>query len=62
LFQAVDDFMDAHAGERDLLQEQLQDLRAQLQGLGPKGEELQALVNHLVRSWSAALADKNVLR
>ena len=62
LFQAVDDFMDAHAGERHLLQQQLQDLRAQLQGLGPKGEELQVLVNHLVRSWSATLADKNVLR
>jgi geranylgeranyl pyrophosphate synthase len=61
LFQAVDDFVDADAGEQDLLQ-QLHDLRVQLQDLGPKGEELQALVNHLVRSWSASLAEKNVLR
>jgi geranylgeranyl diphosphate synthase type II len=62
LFQAVDDYMDEDAREQDLLQQQVQNLRAQLQSLGREGEELQALVNHLVRSWSATLADKNVLR
>jgi geranylgeranyl diphosphate synthase type II len=62
LFQGVDDLMDAGTEQHGLLRRQLHDVRAQIHQYGPASEELGELVDHLVRTWAAPLANTDVLR
>jgi geranylgeranyl pyrophosphate synthase len=62
LFQSVDDLMDRGAARNGSLQHQFRCVRAELDRLGPDGEELRELVDHLTRQWAAVLEKADVFQ